>query len=51
VLKNGIEKRKVETSTEKQQLKVVMKNNVVFFFVPPGHIIQYFPVQALYPEP
>jgi hypothetical protein len=21
------------------------------FFVPPGHIIQYFPVQALYPEP
>jgi hypothetical protein len=22
-----------------------------FFFVPPGHIIQYFPVQALYPEP
>jgi hypothetical protein len=24
---------------------------VFFFFVPPGHIIQYFPVQALYPEP
>jgi hypothetical protein len=22
-----------------------------FFCVPPGHIIQYFPVQALYPEP
>jgi hypothetical protein len=22
-----------------------------FFFVPPGHIIQYFPVQAMYTEP
>jgi hypothetical protein len=23
----------------------------LLFFVPPGHIIQYFPVQVLYPEP
>jgi hypothetical protein len=26
-------------------------NSFFFFFLPPVHIIQYFPVQALYPEP
>jgi hypothetical protein len=31
--------------------KVLADKISFFFFCAPGHIIQYFPVQALYPEP
>jgi hypothetical protein len=31
--------------------KIIYFRKTQFFFLCPGHIIQYFPVQALYPEP